>query len=160
MSAASTFKQPQPGPQYEALGVFVGNWHAEGESYARGQKQSDPRGSVERWVSDETFEWISGQFFVLQRWNAKTGADPFLGVGIIGCNPDGAGYVTHSFENHGFYRRYETRREGNVWTFNGDTERARVEFSDGGRTQIIRWEWRPEGKEWLPLCDRVAKRVD
>jgi hypothetical protein len=29
--------------------------------------------------------------------------------------------------------------DGNVWTFSGETERARIEFSDDGRRQTITW---------------------
>ena len=32
-------------------------------------------------------------------------------------------------------------------------------FTDGGNTQQITWEWRQPGEEWLPLCDRIARRV-
>jgi hypothetical protein len=41
----------------------------------------------------------------------------------------------------------------------GETERARIEFSEDGRQQMITWEWRPRD-QWLPLCDRVAVRQD
>jgi hypothetical protein len=67
-------------------------------------------------------------------------------------------YFVHAFENHGFYRRYDMTVEGNVWTISGKAERARIEFSDGGKRQTIRWEWRPKDA-WLPLCDRVAMRL-
>ena len=66
--------------------------------------------------------------------------------------------MTKSFENHGAYRRCETSVDDDVWTFLGDTERARVQFVEGGRKQIIEWEWKPEGV-WLPLCDRTAVRT-
>jgi hypothetical protein len=67
-------------------------------------------------------------------------------------------YFARTFENHGFYRRYDVTVDGNVWTFSGETERARIEFSDDGRRQTITWEWRPKDL-WLPLCDRVATKV-
>jgi len=44
--------------------------------------------------------------------------------------------------------------DGRVWTLTGETESARIEFSEDGNTQTITWEWLPKG----PLCDRVAKR--
>ena len=156
---AEADRTPKRGPEHERLRAFLGRWHAEGQSYGAGQSQADPRGSVERWVSDETCEWLPGEFFIVQTWDAMTGANAFKGLAIIGYDPETATYVTRSFENHGFFREYVTRIEGNVWTFTGDTERARVEFSDNGDTQEIKWEWRPDGKTWLPLCDRKAVRV-
>jgi hypothetical protein len=152
-------KTPTRGEKHERLGVFVGNWHAEGESYAAGQKKDDPRGAVEKWTSDESVEWLPGKFFIAQRWDAMTGANEFKGTAIISSAPETGHYMTRSYENHGFIRDYVTRVDGSIWTFTGDTERARIEFTDGGDTQKISWEWKPGGKTWLPLCNRIAKRV-
>ena len=68
-------------------------------------------------------------------------------------------HFARTFENHGFYRHYEVVVEGKVWTVTGETERARIQFSEDGKTQTITWEWRPGG-QWLPLCDRVARRLE
>lgn len=152
MSQGGSAKIPKRGAEQDRLRIFLGRWHAEGVSF-------DPSGSEERWVSDETVEWLPGEFFVVQRWDAMTGPNAFKGIGIIGYDPATTNYVTRSFENHGFFREYITRVDGNIWTFTGDTERARVEFADDGSTQRIVWEQRPEGGTWLPLCDRKAVRV-
>ena len=148
---------PKRTSPHERLQIFIGTWHAEGTSYAAGQTKQSPRGTMEKWVSDETFEWLPGQFFLLQRWDAMTGTNPFQGIAIIQW--DDAHYMSRSYENHGFVRDYITRVDGDIWTFTGDRERARVEFSEGGDAQKIAWEWRPPGEAWLPLCDRVARRT-
>ena len=62
-------------------------------------------------------------------------------------------------ENQGHERRYEVHVDGRSWTFDGATERARIEFSADGRSQRVVWEWKPR-ERWLPLCDRTAVRVD
>ncbi len=49
--------------------------------------------------------------------------------------------------------------DGPTWTLTGEHERATFQFSADGRTQEISWEWKPAG-EWLPLCDRTARRID
>ena len=141
---------PRRGPEHEKLAVFVGHWHAEGTNY-------DIDGKTSPWVSDEHVEWLPGRFFVVQRWHANPDA-PFIGMGVIGYDAEAKRYFTHSFENHGFFRQYEMRVDGDIWTFTGPSERARVEFADNGDTQKIHWEFKPD-KKWLPLCDRVAKRV-
>ena len=48
---------------------------------------------------------------------------------------------------------------GLTWRLSGASERATYRFVDDGRNQEISWEWRPDG-EWLPLCDRTARRID
>jgi hypothetical protein len=140
-----------PRLEYEKLAVWIGDWRAEGTNYAAD-------GATSRWLSEETFEWLAGQFFVVQRWNEHGSTEPFIGLGVMGYDQRTARHFTRSFENHGFYRHYDMTVEGNIWTFDGPTERARVEFVDGGDTQRIHWEFKPRG-QWQPLCDRVARRV-
>jgi hypothetical protein len=159
MVAQMTTGLPKRAPAHERLHVFIGKWHAEGTSYAAGQTKQNPRGATEKWLSDETFEWLSGQFFVLQRWDAVTGSSPFSGAAIINWDDANRRYMTRSYENHGFVRDYSTRVDGHTWTFTGESERACVEFTDGGNVQTIAWEWRQPNEDWLPLCDRVARRV-
>ncbi len=159
MTYKATDQPSKSSAAHQYMNVFIGKWHAEGESYAVGQTKKEPRGSVEKWVSDETYDWLPGKFFVIQNWDAKTGTNPFKGTAIINLDADTGNYATRSYENHGFIRDYITKVEGDTWTFVGDTERARIEFTDGGKTQVIAWEWRKPGEVWLPLCDRVAKRV-
>jgi hypothetical protein len=138
--------------EHDRLRVFLGQWHAEGVAYA-------PRGRVEKWVSDEIYEWLPGQFFMLQRWDAIAGTSDFKGLGIINFDPATGAYMTRSYVNLGFIRDYVTRVEGNVWTFTGEKERARIEFTNDGNTQRVNWEWRPDGDLWVPLCDRVATKA-
>ena len=145
---------------HERLGVFIGKWRAEGDSFAAGQTIQNPRATAEKWLSDETFEWLPGQFFLMQRWDAMIGANRFQGIAIVNWNDINQHFMTRSYENHGFVRDYVTRVDGKIWTFSGDTERARVTFADSDNTQNITWEWRNPGEVWLPLCDRVARRVE
>ena len=159
MSSTHASQAPQHGAEHERLKVFLGKWHAEGFSFSQGQNKSEPRGKPEKWVSDETCEWLPGQFFMLQRWDAMTGTSPFKGLAILSHNGNTGAYMTRSYENRGFIRDYATSVGGDVWSFVGDTERAQVEFTDGGKTQRIFWEWRKPGEDWLPLCDRVARRL-
>lgn len=142
---------PVHGPEHEKLAVWIGDWRAEGASYAADGARSD-------WRSEESVEWLPGEFFVVQRWNEHGTGEPFIGLGVIGYDAETKRYFTRSFENHGFYRHYDMGVDGDVWTINGATERARVEFTDDGDTQLIHWDFKP-GETWLPLCDRTARRV-
>lgn len=159
MTVKAIAKPAKLGAAHEKLHVFIGKWHAEGQSYAVGQTKKNPHGSVEKWVSDETYDWLPGKFFVVQQWDAKTGQNPFKGTAIINHDAETGDYTTRSYENHGYIRDYVTTVNGDIWTFKGDSERARIEFADGGKTQNIAWEWRQPGEDWMPLCDRVAKRL-
>ena len=144
---------PQRTARHDALACFLGEWAAEGTSFG------GPDKSGERWRSTHSAHWHTGNFFIIQDERATIAGKPFDTLSIIGVDPDTGGYFVRSIENHGFYRHYQLARDGDVWTLTGATERARTEFTDDDRTQVIKWEWKPEG-QWLPLCDRVAKRID
>jgi hypothetical protein len=163
MSATDTVSDaeapPTHGAKQEALAMFLGDWKAEGESYgSANQDPGNPKGRPERWVSTHNGRWHTGEFFLIEDERAIVGGKPFDTISIMGLDARTGRYFAQSFENHGFERRYEVTVDGGVWTFTGKTERARIAFSEDGRTQTITWEWRPRGK-WLPLCDRVATRI-
>ena len=151
---------PKRGDQHAALAIFLGRWRAEGKSYGGpNQPDEDPKSTSELWVSTHTGIWHSGDFFLVQDERAMVGGKPFDTLSVMGVDANTGSYFARSFENHGFYRRYDASVSGRVWTFTGSMERARIEFSADWRTQTIAWEWRPKDR-WLPLCDRVAGRED
>ncbi|MCI9856940.1 DUF1579 family protein [Microbacterium proteolyticum] len=135
--------------EHEALAVFLGDWSASGTAY-----RADRQGS--EWRSVHSARWHIGDFFVIQDERAN---GPFDTVSFLGWDPDRETYFSWSIENHGFAREYLVRRDGPVWTFSGETERATITFSADGRTQTHHWEFRPDGA-WITLCNRVATRID
>ena len=159
MTAEANQGSPVRGPKHEALAAFLGEWRAEGTSFG-GTDQSgpDPRANGIPWLSTHTSRWHTGEFFLIQDERAHLGGKPFDTISILGVEP-GGGHFTRSFENHGFFRHYALAVADRTWLLTGETERAKTTFSPDGNTQTIAWEWWQDGR-WLPLCDRVAKRVD
>lgn len=149
---------PTPTKVQQRLDVFVGRWHAVGESYAEAQRPEEPRRSALPWTSDESYEWLPGGFFLLHRWDARAGERPFVGTEIIGYDEAEGAYFTRFFDNAGFHPEYQASVDGSVWTFTEPETRATVTVLDGDRLDV-RWEWRNGGEAWLPLCDRIATRV-
>lgn len=147
---------PKRGAQHEALEVFVGCWRAEGTAYGGPRPtEADPKAAGVPWTSTHEARWHTGKFFLIQDERAVVG-EPFDTLTVMGV--EGGALFARTFENHGYQRHYEVTVAGRVWTFTGATERARIEFAADGNTQTITWEWKP-GERWLPLCDRVARRV-
>lgn len=133
--------------------VWLGRWHAEGTVF-----HSD--GTSSPWISDESYEFLEGGFFVIQRWNEYGSDEPFVGVGVLSYDLASDEYAARFFENHGNYRHYEVWREDNAWTFSGELERARYEFASDGMICEVHWECRPLGSaEWRTLSVRTARRV-
>lgn len=151
---------PTRGLEHEALAVFLGDWTAEGTAFGGvGQDEDDPKANGAPWTSEHRGYWHTGEFFLVQDEKARPGGDVFDTLSVMGLDPETGDYFARSFENHGFFRHYRVIREGKTWRFEGETERASITFSDDDRTQTIAWEWKPAG-DWLPLCDRIATRID
>ena len=144
---------------HEALAMFLGEWTASGTSFGGSDQTGDPRANGESWSSKHRANWHTGEFFLIQDERALIGGTTFDTLSVLGVDPHTGGYFSRGFENHGFYRHYRMGKDGRVWTLEGHTERARIEFSQDGCRQQIEWEWKPEDR-WLPLCDRVAVRTN
>jgi hypothetical protein len=113
------------------------------------------------------FEWMSGERFLVQRWEIPDPAAPD-GIAIIGPNPERDGYLQHYFDSRGVARVYEMSFAEGVWKlwrdapdFSPLTFRQRFEgaFSDDGRTIAGRWEICHEGSTWEHDFDLVYSRV-
>jgi hypothetical protein len=149
---------PVRGRQHDALDVFLGDWKAEGLSFGGpNQDPRIPRANATDWRSTHRAYWHTGKFFLIQDERAQVDG-PFDTLSVMGWDDAAGRYFARTFENHGFYRHYDMAVEGKVWTIDGKSERARIEFSSDGRQQVITWEWRPQ-RAWLPLCDRVATKA-
>lgn len=152
-------KLAEPDVGVQRLQAFVGRWRAEGKSYAAGQVPANPRASSVQWTSDETYEWLPGGFFLLHRWDAMVGTFSFRGAEIIGYDPKQGRHFTQFFDNAGHHSEYHLVVDGNTWTFSEATTRAVATFANDGDHIDFTWEWRNGGSDWLPLCERTARRV-
>ncbi|MGV8877766.1 MAG: hypothetical protein ACOH2A_01915 [Sphingobacteriaceae bacterium] len=141
------------------LEVFIGKWHAEGQSYAIGQQKENQHQSAVSWISDESYEWLPGNFFILHTWDAKIGDSGFIGTEIIGYDEKEGGFFTRFFDNSGFHPEYKATVDGDIWLFTEPSSRAKVTVNDVKTKMTFNWEWRKEDNVWMPLCDRVATRT-
>lgn len=82
----------------------------------------------------------------------------FQGTEIIGHDEAG-GYFTRFFDNAGFHPEYTVTVDGAVWNFSEPETRATLTVGDDGRQIEHSWQWRNNGADWLPLCERVGTRV-
>src|SRR5512134_3048103 len=147
-------------PLHDALEMFVGQWRAEGMAYRGAQPSStEPKAQARTWKSTHSAHWHTGRFFLLFDEKAHAGTEPFDTVGVMGIDAQTGRLFARSFDNHGRERRYDVHVDGRRWMFDGESERALIDFSADGRTQRIVWECNARGR-WLPLCERTAVRVD
>lgn len=141
------------GDTHSALEIFVGRWRADGWSYTGSGR--------ERWLSTIDAAWHTGGFFLIQNERQYSGegtSGVFDTHSVFGVDPSTQECFVHTFENHGFFRRYGIKRTGRTWLFEGETERARYELDEDGRKVTIAWEVL-KGDTWMPLCDRTAFKL-
>jgi hypothetical protein len=144
-------------PELDKLQAFIGKWHAEGKSYGEVQDLQDPKKSAVPWISDETYVWLPGNHFVLHKWEAKTGQKSFIGTEILGYDETKMQFFTRFFDNAGFHPSYDAYLNDEIWHFVEPNTRAKIIINDPD-TMTFHWEWKKDGT-WLPLCDRIARRV-
>lgn len=140
------------GPEHDALAAFLGEWRAEGTAYADG-------GEGVPWTGEHIARWHGGEYFVVQEERARVGGEVVDTLSVLGVYPETSAYLARSFETGGAQRNYVITRQGPTWRFWADEARASITFSDDHRKQTIVWECQRDG-EWMPLCERVAVRVD
>lgn len=143
-------------PALKQLDVFVGKWQAEGESFG---EHTGGSASPENWVSEESYEWLPGGYFLLHRWDARVGSKEFTGIEIIGYDEATGTYFARMFDNMGNKPEYSIRQEDGAWIFTGTSSRATVRESIDGSTMEWKWEQQKAGGDWQPLCNRTATRL-
>jgi hypothetical protein len=142
--------QPVRGHQHDQLAVFAGRWQAEGQAYGADEG---------RMFSNETWEWLSGGFFLAWRFDSRLADGRHKGVGHLGWDAARQTHTCRMIDNMGYDRLYDLSVNGQVWSFRGDRERATYVFSDDGRSIDIRWESSDDGIDFRPLCELKATRV-
>lgn len=132
------------------LAVFAGRWQSEGVAYGRDEG---------RMYSDETWEWMSGGFFLVCRFDSRVGDAEHKGIAYLAWDEARRTHTCRMIDNLGYDRVYDLSLNGRVWTFRGDRERASYSFSEDGRAVDIAWEVSDDGLAFRPLCELKAVRV-
>jgi Protein of unknown function (DUF1579) len=156
---------PPPDPELKRLAPLLGTWRS--EEYTR-DSVLGPGVPV---VSDESFEWLDGGYFMVSTYDTKFGDEPAQrGVNYWGYDSDVGRFRIIFFSNNGPYaddgNRYEGVVEDGTLTFEGPArfqyrldESGRVLVNDDG-TISVAWWLRDEGGEWQPWMDNRFSRVE
>jgi len=145
-------------PLHDALQPFVGQWHAEGTWHRARLPDADSLPTAGRWRSTQSARWHGSRYFVVLDEHGSTDDEPVDTLTVIGVDAPSGLLFASCFDSWGLQRRYAVKVDRNRWTFDGECERATIEFSADGRTQHIAWQWRPRDR-WLPLSQRTATRI-
>lgn len=144
---------PEFGPCHDQLRAFEGQWRVQGEILS-----GAPAGAGESVLGDETFEWMTGGFFLLNLWSRHSISTDHEGIAMLGFDSAHQQYIWNAFDNLGFNRRYTAEIGEGVILLSGARERGQIAVD--GNLMTIAWERSDDGNTWQPLCALSATRVE
>jgi hypothetical protein len=133
----------------DRLRVLVGAWEMEATFQAGffgpGSDAVTARGGR------TTFEWLDGEFFLIERSATEDPSIP-RAIMIIGLGEDPETFVQHYYDSRGVERVYEMTLDDGVWSlhraFPGFWQRYRGVISENGDRIEGAWEKSPDGSVW------------
>jgi hypothetical protein len=149
-------KSPEPSDVPDArpaaldrLQVLVGAWEMEA-TFEAGFFGPDTAAVTAR-GGRTTFEWLDGEFFLIERSAAEDPSIP-RAIMIIGLGEDAETFVQHYYDSRGVERVYEMTLEDGVWSllriFPGFSQRYRGVISEDGDRIDGAWEKSADGSAW------------
>ncbi len=144
-----------PAEQLRQLDIFVGKWSVEGQNL-----KGAPSGAGAMLTGIETYDWLTGGHFLINRWSRKFSDSSHIGIGIIGLDKSTGQLSANHFDNIGFARTYWLTNSRLTWKYTGEKERAAITFTPDGRSFEQYWEVTENGSVWLPLCRIHGSKVN
>ncbi|KOG37611.1 hypothetical protein ADK74_36190 [Streptomyces decoyicus] len=132
------------GPQHDALDAWVGKWINEGHMI---NDDGSPGSAI---TTSDVYEWAPGGFFLVHSAYGRIGEFGVGGMEIIGYDETSGDYRSHFFDSQGNVTVSSLVAHGNTWTYQGDTTRSTVEFSDNHRVQTVLHERTDDGTTYRP----------
>jgi len=136
-------------PALARLDALLGEWEMEvqfvADYFGLGSPPISDRGGR------TTFEWLAGEFFLIQRFTVDNPAAP-SGIAIIGPAEAAETLSQHYYDSRGVARSYQMSLNDGVWQLwreaPGFWQRYTGVFSDDGRTIKGAWEGSADGSQW------------
>ena len=135
------------GFEYEQLNKFVGEWKTTGKI-----PESDT--TPEMIISGtDTYEWLSGGFFLLHKVDVFVGGYKNETLEIIGFDEQKNLYTMQHYDNKGNSGFMTANYNDGVWTFLGENLRFKGGFKKQDKEFSGIWEQSPDGKNWSHFMD-------
>lgn len=136
-------------PALTRLDALLGEWEMEAsfeaDYFAPGSPPLTARGGR------TTFEWLVGEFFLIQRFAVENPAAP-SGIAIIGAEADLESFTQRYYDSRGVARDYQMSLKEGVWKLWRDApgfwQRYAGVFSADGTTITGAWEGSSDGNGW------------
>lgn len=142
-------EQSTPHPDLRRLGALIGKWDWRGRS-----KVGDFE--IAGW---DTFEWLEGEFFLVERWEFDTAGQPSSGIAITGYDQPSQTCRTHYFDSGGISNSFELEVRDGVLRITWDKFRFEGAFNEAGDTITGTWEQSSDGSAWEYWYDLQMTKV-
>lgn len=144
----------------QRLDALLGEWDMEAQFeadyFAPGSPPVTARGGR------TSFEWLAGEYFLIQRFDVDNPAAP-SGISIIGAKGDPGAFTQHYYDSRGVARDYQMSLEEGVWKLWRDApgfwQRYAGVLSADGRTITGSWEGSSDGNRWTHDFDLNYTKV-
>jgi len=135
----------KPSVQLKKLNFLIGKWHTQGKILQGASASSkDIRGM-------DTYEWVSGGFFILHRVDVFMGNERTEAVEIIGYDQSRKSYFMKSFDNQGASMiMYAVLDKPGVLKFGDAKMKTILTANKNGNSMSAKWELSENGKTWKP----------
>ena len=136
-------------PALTRLDALLGEWEMEAvfeaDYFAPGSPPVTARGGR------TTFDWLAGEFFLIQRFTVDNPAAP-SDIAIVEVEADCETFTQHYFDSRGVARDYHMGFEDGVWRLWRDApgfwQRFAGVFSSDGTVITGAWEGSSDGNAW------------
>ena len=153
----------KPGPEHRKMGIFVGSWTYEGETFAT------PLGPKERFKGKLVSRFILDGFALETQWEEKNPLGLAQGLEIHTYDPASQSHRTYMFMNDGSqmigidkFNDTGISFDYQLTDLRGRAMRARAtaSFTSGHRQFTSKWELSvDDGKTWMPFMEYTGKKV-
>jgi hypothetical protein len=131
--------------QITKLSFLIGRWHTIGEVL------QDLSNAPKVIRGMDTYEWISGGFFILHRVDVFIGNDRTEVIEIIGYDKNQKSYFMKSFDNQGeATTMYAVLKKPAVLKLGDKKMQATLTVDKSGDSMIAEWKLSENGKAWRP----------
>ncbi len=162
-SPSSTDRKPsQPGAQHGLLDVFLGRWKMEGKQL------EGPFGPDAEIKGVQSYEWLGGGFFMIQRFDALVDGNEAACIELVGYDVKSKTYPVQTFYSDGSISSWQMTESDGTWKLTGKSEtggkssdvRCTTVFSDGGSAMKGKWEYSTDGTHWKTFWKVKASKVN
>jgi hypothetical protein len=136
--------------EMKPLSFLIGEWKTEGEILG---EEPD---TMQRVSGKDTYEWVSGGYFLLHRVDVTMGKDHVEVIELVG--PAGTEkddeFSMHSFDNQGKMTVMKGFLEKkNLFKIEGEGLRSTLKVDPDGKVMMITWEQFSQGawKRWITM---------